>query len=103
MLAQLGINDFGSIGMLMFRATSDYPDVKMVTVHDPFQASRLHGPALQYNSVHGVSTHHYECWFLDVERLSTPHLLAMSRQISAFVGGIIFSSFSWILLRTIAS
>ena len=57
----------------MFRATSARPDVIMVTVHDPLRASRSHGPALNYAT--GDSTHHHECWFLDVKRLSTHHLL----------------------------
>ena len=73
MPAQLGIHGVDRLGMLMFRATSARPDVIMVTVHDPLRASRSHGPALNYAT--GDSTHHHECWFLDVKRLSTHHLL----------------------------
>ena len=35
-LAQLGVNGFGRVGMLVFRTTSPNPDVKVVAVNDPF-------------------------------------------------------------------
>ena len=69
MPAQLGINGFDRIEMLMFRATSAKPGVIMVTVHDP--PFRL----LDHMVQHSSTPHHHECWLLDVKRLSTPHLL----------------------------
>ena len=61
--------------VLMFRATSEYPDVKMVTVHDPFRLLDYMVQHSRTTESTGDSTHLYECWLLDVERLSTPHLL----------------------------
>ena len=48
MPAQLGINGFDRIEMLMFRATSAKPDVIMVTVHDPL---RLLDHMVQHSSM----------------------------------------------------
>ena len=40
--AQLGIIGFGRFGMLVLRAASANPNVKVNAVNDPFRASRLH-------------------------------------------------------------
>jgi glyceraldehyde 3-phosphate dehydrogenase len=53
MPAQLGINGFGRIGRLVFRAASANPDVKVVAVNDPFMPLDYMLYQLKYDSVHG--------------------------------------------------
>ena len=36
MLAQVGINGFGRIGRLVFRAAQSHPDLEVVAINDPF-------------------------------------------------------------------
>jgi glyceraldehyde 3-phosphate dehydrogenase len=52
MSAQLGINGFGRIGRLVFRAASANPDVKVVAVNDPFMPLDYMVYQLKYDSVH---------------------------------------------------
>jgi glyceraldehyde 3-phosphate dehydrogenase len=52
MPAQLGINGFGRIGRLVFRAASANPDVKVVAVNDPFMPLDYMVYQLKYDSVH---------------------------------------------------
>jgi len=51
--AQLGINGFGRIGRLVFRAASANPDVKVVAVNDPFMPLDYMLYQLKFDSVHG--------------------------------------------------
>ena len=51
MPAQLGIDGFGRFGMLVFRAASANPDVKVNAVNDPFMPLDYINQ-LQYDSVH---------------------------------------------------
>ena len=53
MQAQLGINGFGRIGMLVLRAASANPDVKVVAVNDPFRPLDYMVYQLKYDSDHG--------------------------------------------------
>ncbi|KAF4681193.1 hypothetical protein FOZ63_008238, partial [Perkinsus olseni] len=53
MVAQLGINGFGRIGRLVFRAAMENPEVKVVAVNDPFMNLPYMQYLLKYDSVHG--------------------------------------------------
>jgi len=48
----MGINGFGRIGRLVFRAASANPDVKVVAVNDPFMPLDYMVYQLKYDSVH---------------------------------------------------
>jgi glyceraldehyde 3-phosphate dehydrogenase len=52
MAAQLGINGFGRIGRLVFRAASANPDVKIKAINDPFMPLDYMVYQLKYDSVH---------------------------------------------------
>jgi glyceraldehyde 3-phosphate dehydrogenase len=52
MSAQLGINGFGRIGRLVFRAASANPEVKVVGINDPFMPLDYMVYQLKYDSVH---------------------------------------------------
>jgi len=49
----MGINGFGRIGRLVFRAASANPDVTVVSVNDPFMDLSYMVYQLKYDSVHG--------------------------------------------------
>ena len=53
---QSGINGFGRIGRLVFRAALDNPNVTVVAVNDPFLTLDYAVYQLQYDSVHGALT-----------------------------------------------
>ncbi|EER15645.1 glyceraldehyde 3-phosphate dehydrogenase, putative [Perkinsus marinus ATCC 50983] len=53
MVCQLGINGFGRIGRLVFRAAMENPEVKVVAVNDPFMNIPYMKYLLKYDSVHG--------------------------------------------------
>jgi len=52
MPCQLGINGFGRIGRLVFRAASGNPETKVVAVNDPFMDLEYMLYQLKYDSVH---------------------------------------------------
>jgi glyceraldehyde 3-phosphate dehydrogenase len=52
-MAKIGINGFGRIGRLVFRAAMDNPNVKIVGINDLFDAEYL-AYMLKYDSTHGV-------------------------------------------------
>ena len=54
LLVQSGINGFGRIGRLVFRAALDNPNVTVVAVNDPFLTLDYAVYQLQYDSVHGA-------------------------------------------------
>ena len=56
MAVKLGINGFGRIGRVLFRATWGTPDVEIVAVNDLTDAATL-GHLLKYDSVHGIFGH----------------------------------------------
>jgi glyceraldehyde-3-phosphate dehydrogenase/erythrose-4-phosphate dehydrogenase len=49
-----GINGFGRIGRLVFRAALDNPDVNVVAVNDPFLTLDYAAYQLKHDSVHGM-------------------------------------------------
>jgi len=51
--ASLGINGFGRIGRLVFRAASANPEAKVVAVNEPFMDLTYMVYQLKYDSVHG--------------------------------------------------
>lgn len=53
MKTKIGINGFGRIGRLMFRATLNRDDVEVVAVNDPFVTPDYARYLLTYDSVHG--------------------------------------------------
>ena len=52
MSIKLGINGFGRIGRLIFRASLDYPDIEIVAVNDLTDSDTM-AHLLTYDSVHG--------------------------------------------------
>ena len=53
MSVKLGINGFGRIGRLVFRATLKHPDVEVVAVNDLTDSATM-AHLLKYDSVHGM-------------------------------------------------
>jgi len=53
MPAKMGINGFGRIGRLVFRAAMANPDVEVVAVNDPFMDLEYMVYMLKYDSTHG--------------------------------------------------
>jgi len=53
MSVKLGINGFGRIGRLVFRAAMDHPDVEVVAVNDLTDPAAM-AHLLKYDSVHGI-------------------------------------------------
>jgi len=53
MPAKMGINGFGRIGRLVFRAAMANPEVEVVAVNDPFMDIEYMVYMLKYDSVHG--------------------------------------------------
>ncbi len=51
-MATLGINGFGRIGRLVFRAASANPDVTVKAINDPFMDLDYMVYMLKYDSVH---------------------------------------------------
>ena len=53
MKAKIGINGFGRIGRLVFRAALTHDDVEVVALNDPFMNPEYMAYMLKYDSVHG--------------------------------------------------
>lgn len=53
MVCRIGINGFGRIGRLVFRAAMANPDAVVVAVNDPFMDVQYMRYLLKYDSVHG--------------------------------------------------
>ena len=53
MTVKVGINGFGRIGRLVFRAAVDNPQVEIVGINDPFIDLDYMVYMLKYDSVHG--------------------------------------------------
>jgi glyceraldehyde 3-phosphate dehydrogenase len=53
MAVKVGINGFGRIGRLVFRASLDNPNVEVVGVNDPFIDAEYMSYMLRYDSIHG--------------------------------------------------
>ncbi|HEY7335587.1 MAG TPA: type I glyceraldehyde-3-phosphate dehydrogenase [Bryobacteraceae bacterium] len=52
-MTKIGINGFGRIGRLVFRAALDNPEAKIVAINDPFIDAEYMAYMLKYDSVHG--------------------------------------------------
>ena len=52
-MIKIGINGFGRIGRLVFRATCDRNDVQVVAINDPFIDLEYMKYMLTYDSIHG--------------------------------------------------
>jgi len=57
---RVGINGFGRIGRLVFRAAEADPDVEVVAVNDLTDAKTL-AHLLKYDSVHGMFSQRGRC------------------------------------------
>jgi len=57
MVTKVGINGFGRIGRLVFRASFDNPNVEVVAINDPFMDLSYMEYLLKYDSVHGRFKH----------------------------------------------
>ena len=53
MNTKIGINGFGRIGRLVFRAALNRDDVEVVGLNDPFMNPEYMAYMLKYDSVHG--------------------------------------------------
>ncbi|KAJ2454720.1 hypothetical protein EV183_001304 [Coemansia sp. RSA 2336] len=53
MAIKIGINGFGRIGRLVFRATLSNPEVQVVAINDPFMEVDYMSYMLRYDSTHG--------------------------------------------------
>ncbi|MDL2238046.1 type I glyceraldehyde-3-phosphate dehydrogenase [Christensenellaceae bacterium OttesenSCG-928-K19] len=53
MAIQVGINGFGRIGRLVFRASTKMPEIKVVGINDPFIDPAYMEYMLKYDTVHG--------------------------------------------------
>lgn len=57
MSIKIGINGFGRIGRLVFRASLERDDIQVVGINDPFLAPDYMAYLLKYDSVHGRMKH----------------------------------------------
>ena len=53
MQARIGINGFGRIGRLVFRAATANPNAQVMAVNDPFMDDDYLIYLLKYDSIHG--------------------------------------------------
>jgi len=53
-MVNIGINGFGRIGRLVFRASLEVPDAKVVAINDPFMDPEYMVYLLKYDSTHGA-------------------------------------------------
>jgi len=73
---KVGINGFGRIGRLVFRAAQDNPEVEIVGINDPFIDLEYMVYMLKYDSVHGK--------FQGEVRVEGDKLVVNGKQISVF-------------------
>ena len=53
MSVKMGINGFGRIGRLVFRASLDKPDIEILGINDPFMSPDYVAYMLRYDTIHG--------------------------------------------------
>ena len=53
MITKIGINGFGRIGRLVFRAALTHENVEVAAINDPFMNPEYMAYMLKYDSVHG--------------------------------------------------
>jgi glyceraldehyde 3-phosphate dehydrogenase len=56
MVVKVGINGFGRIGRLVFRAALENPDIEVTAINDPFMDPAYMVYMLRYDSTHGIYT-----------------------------------------------
>ncbi|MCL1835598.1 MAG: type I glyceraldehyde-3-phosphate dehydrogenase [Oscillospiraceae bacterium] len=54
MSIKMGINGFGRIGRLVYRASIDNPDVEILGINDPFMSPDYVAYMLKYDTMHGM-------------------------------------------------
>ena len=54
MSIKIGINGFGRIGRLVFRASLDKPDIEILGINDPFMSPDYVAYMLKYDTIHGM-------------------------------------------------
>uniref|UniRef100_A0A6A7G9B3 Glyceraldehyde-3-phosphate dehydrogenase n=2 Tax=Hirondellea gigas TaxID=1518452 RepID=A0A6A7G9B3_9CRUS len=59
-MVTIGINGFGRIGRLVFRATYEKENFEVVAINDPFMDTKYMAYLLKYDSVHGRFPHSVE-------------------------------------------
>ena len=74
MLTKIGINGFGRIGRLTFRAALTHDDVEVVALNDPFMNPEYMAYMLKYDSVHGKFPGTVEAYDGDRQRQEVPRL-----------------------------
>ncbi|MEZ5537414.1 MAG: ArsJ-associated glyceraldehyde-3-phosphate dehydrogenase [Thiolinea sp.] len=57
MATKVGINGFGRMGRLTFRAAFDWPDLEFVQINDPAGDAATHAHLVNFDSVHGRWQH----------------------------------------------
>ena len=53
MTVKVGINGFGRIGKLVFRAAAENPNIEVVGINDPFMTVDYMAYMVKYDTVHG--------------------------------------------------
>jgi glyceraldehyde 3-phosphate dehydrogenase len=53
MTVKIGVNGFGRIGRLVFRASLSHPELEVVAINDPFVDAEYMAYMLKYDTVHG--------------------------------------------------
>ena len=76
MSVKVGINGFGRIGRLVFRAAMDNPEVEIVGINDPFIDLEYMTYMLKYDSIHGK--------FRGEVKVEGDKLVVNGKQISVF-------------------
>ena len=59
MSSKIGINGFGRIGRLVFRAAAGGDKARVLAINDPFMSVDYLMYLLKYDSVHGKLVHQY--------------------------------------------
>lgn len=57
MTIKVGINGFGRMGRLVFRAAWDWPEIEFVQINDPAGDAQTLAHLVNYDSVHGIWAH----------------------------------------------
>ena len=77
MTIRVGINGFGRMGRLSFRAAYDWPDVEFVQINDPAGDATTLAHLVTFDSVHG--RWHHEAAAVDEQIVIEGHSIAVTR------------------------